>query len=419
MDQVLKNIDTTVVPPTGCQPGDGVMEDHGLGSKVAALSAMVTGQQTIIAELVLQVSGERSATNSCREKIKALSARVKANEKEYEVFRGNLLTELIGQETYKQRQEKAFAVFRQETAQTISAYEAEVTDLKLSLSCERAARMLLEATVQCVEDAQHAEQQHVCPITERHAKPASTASEDIKVISPCRDDKENVASRTGSVLKRTASTVSTSSTLVGKTEQGPKKVITKTPPATKPARIPTATNRLRKPVLTVVSNRFSKGAIGPVSSTSKSAASGKAVKKAVPAAHGTKTAAATTGARKSLLPPTSKVLSKAVKHVKSPASTAGNDLESAPVTEPAVISVSVPPQKVSKRRARATGGLVPSSSLEALDRAMAQFNGDSLTAVQAPFRTTPRLIIDAPLILPSMRCYDYRGPSIYVSPTRN
>ncbi|KAH7907425.1 hypothetical protein BJ138DRAFT_500150 [Hygrophoropsis aurantiaca] len=118
----------------------------------------------------------------------------------------------------------------------------------------------------------------------------------------------------------------------------------------------------------------------------------KASAKIIGAKNG-QTPAPATSARQSVLPTVPKKLSKAVKDVKNPASTSVTEV----IASAATTSVTVQPTGSSKRPADATDGLTASSSLEALDAAMAQFEDASLSSERA----IVGVLVSAPSTAPS------------------
>ncbi|KAH7929393.1 hypothetical protein BV22DRAFT_135213 [Leucogyrophana mollusca] len=429
MEQVLKNPDMAAILPVVDQPGDPIAQED-LGVKFTALSAMVVGQQTLIADLVMELAEERA-------KYKSIRTRMKNNEKEYEVFRGNLLTELVNTAREQQRQQAVFDSLRREMTQKIAVCEAELASLKLSVTLDKTARMSLEASGQSAKDARRVKihPEVARRLIERGLMPASDA-EDIKVRSPCTEDDKEIfsASSTGTTLTRTISAVSSaSSTLASET------VDVKVVPTAEPMKISTLPAQApRKSLLPGVPSRFSKvvkygkGPVPPtraeyadkenrstlasisrtgstvsVPSTSGASTNQKAAK-TVPTVKPKKVLSLPP--RKSLLPGLPKGFSKTVKDVKSPA-VASVGVKSAPIKK-SIAKVVPVSKKLSTTKTNASVVLSSSSSLEALDNALAQSRAENLAAARRSTGSTPPLVTKVPS-LASRRRNDHRGSSIY------
>ncbi|KAH7912177.1 hypothetical protein BJ138DRAFT_1148934 [Hygrophoropsis aurantiaca] len=115
MDQDLNNIEVaTITNDAVGQRGDCIASDSGLGSKLAALIAIATNQQTMIEGLIDEASDERRVTNKRHDKIKVLSTRIKDSTNKYGMFRDNLRSEIIELKQQHRTQQEALGAMRQE-----------------------------------------------------------------------------------------------------------------------------------------------------------------------------------------------------------------------------------------------------------------------------------------------------------------
>ncbi|KAH7922931.1 hypothetical protein BV22DRAFT_1131005 [Leucogyrophana mollusca] len=248
-----------------CPPADSVVSsgpcfgDAAFSAQVASLAAMVAGQQILIADLYSQASDDRA-------KAKTLAARVKSNEKEYEVFRGNLLAELIDISAERQRQQTAFESLRLEMTKKIYACETEVSALKLSLASETAARASLEAAGQGAKDSQRLKihPEVARRLVERGVMPACATPRNMEAKPPRKDNsKENQplpTSLTGKTLAPTVSAISVPSASCTRESgaKGSEEILTRSALATKPTNIAVQAKKPRQSLLPSLRNQFSK-----------------------------------------------------------------------------------------------------------------------------------------------------------------
>ncbi|KAH7923821.1 hypothetical protein BV22DRAFT_1130332 [Leucogyrophana mollusca] len=404
MSQDLQNQAVAAIISTGTHPGSPVIAGEGIGdvrpppvasivssapcfggtalsAQVASLAAMVGGQQTLIADLYSQASDDRA-------KAKTLAARVKSNEKEYEIFRGNLLAELINVSAERQRQQTAIESLRLEMTKKLYACEAEVSALKLSLASETAARVSLEAAGQGAKDSQRLKihPEVARRLVERGVMPACATPRNIEA-KPLRKDnsKENQplpTSLTGKTLAPTVSAVSVPSASCTRESgaKGSEETSTRSALAVKPTNIAVQAKKPRQSRLPSLRNQFSKAPKG----------------------------------KSSLFPVPSS-------HFEGPFTDgkASVGITSVPVK---VSTVQVSLGKASTRRLTTNAELPPLSSSSVTPvTAPVLSRPENLQTVRRARRSDPPLIIDLSMssILATKRFFSkLRGESIYVSPIR-